>query len=140
MTSELARTLSILGTLLEQIGAHAISCYPEEACGLLVGNGATGTVLEFHACVNIAKSARVFTLDPLQHLRIERDAENRGLGVIGVMHSHTHTEAYPSATDIGQAPDPTWHYMIVTLMRGVSEPRCFLIVDGRVSEEEVAST
>ncbi|MFA5774801.1 MAG: M67 family metallopeptidase [Ilumatobacteraceae bacterium] len=139
MTSELARTLSISGTLLEQIGAHAISCYPEEACGLLVGNSSTHTVLEFHSCVNIAKSARVYTLDPLQHLRIERDAESRGLDVIGVMHSHTHTEAYPSATDIGQAPDPTWHYMIVTLMRGVSEPRSFRIVNGKVAEEEVVS-
>ena len=139
MTSELARTLSISGSLLEQIGSHAISCYPEEACGLLVGKSATDTVLEFHSCANTAKSARVYTLDPLQHLRVERDAESRGLDVIGVMHSHTHTEAYPSATDIGQAPDPTWHYMIVTLMRGESEPRCFRIVNGQVSEEDVVS-
>ena len=137
MTSELARTLSISGTLLDQIGAHAISCYPEEACGLLVGNSSTDTVLEFHPCDNIAKSARVYTLDPLQHLRIERDAEIRGLDVIGVMHSHTHTEAFPSATDIGQAPDPMWHYMIVTLMRGVSEPRSFRIMREHVTEEEV---
>lgn len=137
MTSEQAQPLRISATVLQQIGAHAISCYPEEACGLLVGTSATSTVLEFHSCVNIARSARVYTLDPGQHLRIERDAENRGLEVIGVMHSHTHTEAFPSSTDIAQAPDPAWHYMIVTLMRGVSEPRSFRVVNGQVSEEAV---
>jgi len=137
MTNEQTQPLRISATVLQQVGAHAISCYPEEACGLLVGTSATGTVLEFHSCVNIARSARVYTLDPLQHLRIERDVENRGLEVIGVMHSHTHTEAYPSATDIAQAPDPAWHYMIVTLMRGVSEPRSFRIIDDKVGEEAV---
>jgi proteasome lid subunit RPN8/RPN11 len=138
MMTEQGRPLSISEIVLQQIGAHAISCYPEEACGLLIGTSATGTVLEFHSCVNVARSARVYTLDPLQHLRIDRDAENRGLEVIGVVHSHTHTEAFPSSTDVAQAPDPAWHYMIVTLMRGVSEPRSFRIVNGQVSEEEVA--
>ncbi len=137
MTSEQRPPLNISETVLQQIGAHAISCYPEEACGLLVGTSATNTVLEFHSCVNVARSARVYTLDPLQHLRTERDAESRGLEVIGVMHSHTHTEAFPSSTDIGQAPDPAWNYMIVTLMRGVAEPRSFRIVDGKVSEVAV---
>ncbi len=139
MTSEQLPPLNISATALEQIGAHAIACYPEEACGLLVGTGETNTVREFHSCVNVAESARVYTLDPLQHLRIERDAENRGLEVIGVVHSHTHTEAYPSSTDVAQAPDPAWHYMIVTLMRGAAEPRSFRIIDGQVSEEVVAS-
>ncbi len=137
MTSEQQPRLNISASALEQIGAHAISCYPEEACGLLIGQPASNTVLEFHSCVNVAQSARVYTLNPLQHLRIERDAENRGLEVIGVVHSHTHTEAYPSSTDVAQAPDPAWHYMIVTLMRGTSEPRSFRLVDGQVSEEAV---
>lgn len=139
MMNEHAPPLSISASVLQHIGAHAISCYPEEACGLLVGTSATNTVLEFHLCTNIARSARVFTLDPLQHLRIDRDAEKSGLEVIGVMHSHTHTEAYPSATDVAEAPDPAWHYMIVTLKRGVAEPRSFRIVNGQISEEVVAA-
>jgi proteasome lid subunit RPN8/RPN11 len=137
MMSEQAHPLSITASVLEQIGEHAISCYPEEACGLLVGTSATNTVTEFHPCTNIARSARVYTLDPLQHLRIDRDVENRGLEVIGVIHSHTHTEAYPSATDVAEAPDPAWHYMIVTLKRGVAEPRSFRIVGGQISEQVV---
>ncbi|MEN9300569.1 MAG: hypothetical protein RLZZ254_350 [Actinomycetota bacterium] len=128
------RPLRIPQTVIDQIGQHVIAGYPHEACGLLVGKGSLGEVLEFHPTVNDAKSARVYTINPKQHLLIERDAEDRGLEVIGVVHSHTHTEAYPSPTDVAQAPDPTWHYMIVSLKRGVPEPRNYRIVGETITE------
>ena len=64
-------------------------------------------------------------------------SEADGLEVIGVVHSHTHTEAYPSPTDVAQAVDPGWHYVIVTIMRGVAEPRSYLIADGGITEETI---
>lgn len=128
------RPLRIPQTVIDQIGEHLIAGYPHEACGLLVGKGSLGEVLEFHPTENVAKSARVYTINAKQHMLIERDAEDRGLEVIGVVHSHTHTEAYPSPTDVAQAPDPTWHYMIVTLKRGVPEPRNYRIVGETISE------
>ena len=129
--------LTVTAQVLQQIGEHAISCYPEEACGLLVGRSATSEVVEFHPCENITHSAKVYTINPKQHLVIERNAEDAGFDVVGVVHSHTHTEAYPSSTDVAQAPDPGWHYMIVTLKRGVPEPRNFRIIDGVISETEI---
>ena len=69
----------------------------------------------FYRCRNAAESARVYTIDPHDHLRAERDAEANGWEIIGVVHSHTHTEAVPSPTDVAQAPDPGWHYAIVSL-------------------------
>ena len=48
----------------------------------------------------------MYTIPPLAHLRIERAAEAEGLEVIGVVHSHTHTDAYPSPTDVAQAARP----------------------------------
>jgi proteasome lid subunit RPN8/RPN11 len=131
------RPLRIPQTVIDQIGEHVIAGYPHEACGLLVGKGALGEVLEFHPTDNLAKSARVYTINPKQHLLIERDAEDRGLEVIGVVHSHTHTEAYPSPTDVAQAPDPTWHYMIVSLQREVPEPRNFRIVGETITETPI---
>lgn len=128
------RPLRIPQTVIDQIGEHVIAGYPHEACGLLVGKGSLGEVLEFHPTENVAKSARVYTINAKQHLLIERDAEGRGLEVMGVVHSHTHTEAYPSPTDVAQAPDPTWHYMIVTLKRGVPEPRNYRIVGETITE------
>ena len=91
----------------------------------------------FYPCQNIARSSRVYTVDPKEHLRADRDAESRGLEIIGVVHSHTHTEAYPSPTDVAQAPDPGWHYVIVSLRHEAPVLRSYRIVDGEVMEEPV---
>ena len=47
-------------------------------------------------------------------------------------------EAHPSPTDVAQAPDPGWHYVIVSLKRGAPESRSYRIVDGRISEEPIS--
>ena len=56
-----------------------------------------------------------------------------------MVHSHTHTEAYPSPTDVAQAPDPGWHYVIVSLKRDAAVLRSHRIVDGGIDEEEVVA-
>jgi [CysO sulfur-carrier protein]-S-L-cysteine hydrolase len=115
---------------------HAYDGYPLEACGLLVGTGAT--VRRFVPCTNSDASARVYSIPGVELLRAERAAEDAGLEVIGVFHSHTHSEPYPSPTDVGRAPDPAWHYVIVSLKREAPETRSYRIVDGTVTEEPVA--
>lgn len=120
----------------EMIG-HMYDGYPLEACGLLVGRGSA--VTRFVPCRNVAASAKVYTVDSKDVLRAERDAEDDGLEVIGVVHSHTHSEPYPSPTDVAQAPDPGWHYVIVSLKREAPEVRSYRIVDGEISEEPVSA-
>jgi len=115
---------------------HAYDGLPLEACGLLGGDPVTGSVSVFYPCVNAASSARVYTVEPKDHLRADRDATRRGLELIGVMHSHTHTEAYPSPTDVAQAPDPTWHYVIVSLREPEPVLRSFRIVGDKQKQEE----
>lgn len=119
---------------------HAWDGLPDEACGLLVGRlrGDAAIVTRFEPTDNEAASARVYTIPPLAHLRIERAAEAEGLSVVGVVHSHTHTEAYPSPTDVAQAPDPDWHYVIVSLRDDAPVTRSYRIVDGTITEEQVA--
>ena len=121
---------------LEMIG-HAYDGLPDEACGLLGGDPTASEVSVFYPCRNAAASSRVYTVDPKDHLMADRDVETRGLELIGVMHSHTHTEAYPSPTDLEQAPDPAWHYVIVSLKREDPVLRSYRIVDGTISEEPV---
>ena len=75
--------------------------------------------------------------EPRDQLRADRDAEERGLEIVGVMHSHTHTDAYPSPTDVAQAPDPNWHYVIVSLRQPEPVLRSYRIVDGTIAEEPV---
>jgi [CysO sulfur-carrier protein]-S-L-cysteine hydrolase len=119
----------------EMIG-HAYDGYPLEACGLLAGRG--DVVQRFVACTNEAASARIYTIPPQELLRAERAAEDDGMEIIGVFHSHTHSEPFPSPTDVEQAPDPGWHYVIVSLKREAPETRSYRIVDGGISEERVA--
>lgn len=121
---------------LRMVG-HCYDGLPEEAAGLLGGDPRTGRALVCYPTRNLARSARVYTVDPRQHLAADRDAEARGLEIIGVFHSHTHTDAYPSATDVAQAPDPDWHYVIVSLRDIAPVVRSYRIRDGKIFEEPV---
>ncbi|MCU0270702.1 MAG: M67 family metallopeptidase [Acidimicrobiales bacterium] len=101
------------------------------------GDRDVAVVERFYRCRNTAESSRVYTVDPRDHLRADRDAEDRGGQLIGVVHSHTHTDAYPSPTDVRQAVDPAWHYVIVSLRLPEPVLRSYRIVDGKIAEESV---
>ncbi len=127
-----------------QIVAYCLERLPEEACGMLEGPAVEqGTAhygneaCTFYPARNAAGSARLYTVDPLDYLRADRDVEIRGLVILGVVHSHTHTEPYPSPVDIDQAPDPKWHYVIVGLGRPLPSMRTYSIRAGQVIEEEL---
>lgn len=131
--------LRLTGDVYRQMIGHCLDGLPEEACGLLGGwpGIIAARALTCYPADNLAHSARVYTLDPRAHLRADRDAEAKGQEILGVFHSHTHTEAYPSPTDVAQAPDPGWHYVIVSL-RDLPVVRSFRIAGGVIREEPVA--
>jgi len=89
---------------------------------------------------NLAASSTLYELDPGDHLRADREAEGKGLEIVGVFHSHTHTEAYPSPTDVARAPDPEWHYLLVSLADEEPVLRSFHIREGVITEEPVEIT
>ena len=62
-------------------------------------------------------------------------AEAAGGQLIGVYHSHTHTDPRPSPTDVAQAPDPDWHYVLVSLRDVHPSVRSWRIRDGKIIEE-----
>ena len=123
--------------------SQALDEYPLEACGLIAGpqdsNGGVGDrAAVFYPCTNVAESARVYTIDPKDHLRAELDADDRDFEINGVVHSHTHSEPYPSPTDVASAPDPSWHYVIVSLKREGPDVRSYRIIDGEIESEAIA--
>jgi proteasome lid subunit RPN8/RPN11 len=121
---------------LQMVG-HCISGLPDEACGLLAGPPGSGEASTCYPTRNLAASAKLYTVDPKEHLQADRDAERHGEEIIGVFHSHTHTDAYPSPTDVAQAPDPGWHYVLVSLRDTQPVVRSYAIVAGRIVEESV---
>lgn len=121
--------------------AEAWGAYPLEGCGLLVGPPGGDEVARFVPIRNDAESSRIYTLDGREYAKAALRADRDGLDIIGVMHSHTHTAAYPSPTDVAEATKPlippTWHWVIVTLGWGYPELRSFRILDGGIAEEPV---
>ena len=129
--------LRLAAAVRRQMVDHCLAGLPEEACGLLGGRPDPAEAGICYPARNAAESARLYTVDPKDVLRADRDAESRGLELAGVFHSHTHTEAYPSPTDVEQAPDPNWHYVLVSLRDLVPVVRSYRIVDGNITEEPV---
>ena len=130
--------LRLTTTVHAQMVAHCLDGLPLEACGLLGGDPAIGSATVCYPARNEAASAKLYTVDSRDYLRADRDAEARALEIIGVFHSHTHTEAYPSPTDVAQAPDPSWHYVLVSLRDAEPVVRSFRITDGMITEEPIA--
>jgi proteasome lid subunit RPN8/RPN11 len=116
--------------------AHAREDYPNECCGLLFGrNTAASDVLRME---NVEHSPLNYRVDPKALIKAFQDMDDRGLDLVGIYHSHTHSPAFPSHTDIALAGYPDVHYLIVSLADQESPNlRAFTIVDGNVAEQEV---
>ncbi len=127
--------LEIAESAYEKMVADCIRGYPYEACGMLIGN--QGRIATAYPANNEAASARIYTVAPKDLLAADRFAEASGLEIVGVYHSHTHTEAYPSPTDVRQAPDPEWWYLLVSLRRDLPDLRAYRIRDGVIAESQL---
>lgn len=126
------------------IVAHARAEYPNEACGLIVGTrhaAAGGQAMRFEPTRNKAASPYRYEIDPddLYRLTIATDVADEAFWAI--VHSHTHTPAVPSPTDLGLAFYPDALYVLVSLSDNEADPvsgarsvRAWRIVDGGVHE------
>lgn len=128
---------------LDRIIAQARAEAPNECCGMLAGRGEV--VEAVFPGRNKDQSPKTYLMDPEDQLRAFRAIDERGWELVGIYHSHPHTEAVPSRTDTERALDqtgtplyPDARYMIVSL-RDTAHPqvRAFRIADGRFTEEEV---
>jgi proteasome lid subunit RPN8/RPN11 len=118
--------------------AHSESDFPFEVCGLL-GVESDTTIRHFRI-TNDERSMTYYVMNGLEMLRAMREIEDDELELV-IYHSHTHTQAYPSATDIRLAAYPDATYAIVTLQdRDAPDVRAFRIIDGVVTERSVQRT
>jgi len=120
----------------DEIVTHARAEVPNECCGLVAGKN--GSVLEVFRCESTEKSPYRYYLDPKDQIRVMREMDRKGWELVGIYHSHTHTEAFPSKTDVELAFYPEALYFIVSLHdRHAPVIRAFRITDGQIAEEEV---
>ena len=124
------------GDLFEEMVEHGLRAFPNEACGLLAGRD--GAPVRFFAMKNLDASPASYRLDPKEQLRVFDEMDGAGLDLLGIFHTHTHSEAYPSETDKRLAFYPEASYMVMSLSdRDRPVLRAFRILDGEVTEEEL---
>ncbi|MCC7106712.1 MAG: M67 family metallopeptidase [Chloroflexi bacterium] len=119
----------------ELVFDHALKERPNEACGLFGGLGNRAEV--FYPVRNKEASPIRYEVDPADLLRVFRDLERRGLELVGIVHSHVFSRAYPSQTDIRLAYYPDAFYLLISLMSETPSLKAFRIVDGTVDEAEI---
>ncbi len=118
--------------IIAQAGAE----FPDECCGLLAGrNGRVERVLRG---TNVDHSPYTYLMDPREQLEAFKAMEADGLDLMAIYHSHTHSPAYPSETDVAKAYYPDALYLIVSLQdRNAPTLRAFRILNEQVTEESV---
>ena len=125
---------------IDAIRRHGARDYPNECCGVLVGEAeeAEKQVREALPLKNLRTDHELaqkllplespgseseknrFLIDPREQIRVEKEARARGLEVVGFYHSHPDHPARPSKYDRDHAW-PWYSYIILSVEKG--EPR-----------------
>jgi proteasome lid subunit RPN8/RPN11 len=122
--------------IIDGIIKQAQSELPDEACGLLVGNGKEA--LKHYPLINTDHSPEHFSFDPREQFQVLKEARKEGWQIIANYHSHPESPARPSEEDIRLAYDPDIIYVILSLQES-NHPvlRAFSIREGNVEEVSI---
>ncbi len=145
---------------IQEIIKHSQQEYPKEACGILAGkispqstvhgqqselNELRTTNYELRLVTKVYKMANIsekpeicYFMDPKEQLKVMKEIRNLGLEMVGIYHSHAHTEAYPSKRDCELAFYKDVDYVIVSLKKfSLPEVHAFKIEDSKIIEKKV---
>ncbi|MDP9069449.1 MAG: M67 family metallopeptidase [Actinomycetota bacterium] len=134
--------LRLSKALADDMVEHCVEGRPQEACGLLAARD--GRVVHVFRMTNASGSPVRYSLDPKEQFAVYKKIDDEGWELGGVFHSHTHTEAYPSPTDVRMATEDV-PYVIVSLAAEPPSIKAFRIVkeswtdaDGEIQEIAVS--
>lgn len=131
--------MQIDGVLFKEMVEHGLRAFPNEACGLLAGRD--GVPARFYAMRNLDASPVSYRLDPKEQLQVFDEMDEQGWDLLGIFHTHTHSEAYPSETDTKLAFYPDSLYLVMSLAdRERPVLRAFTILDAEIAEQELTIT
>ena len=122
----------------DEMVAWARSGYPNEACGVLVGDalpGSGGRAGAFVGLTNAVASPFRYLMDSQEQYQVWLAIDDADQAVWGIFHSHVRSPAEPSPTDVGLAFYPDALYLICSLADpGAPVVRAWSIADGAVIE------
>jgi [CysO sulfur-carrier protein]-S-L-cysteine hydrolase len=124
---------------VKEIVEQGLREFPNECCGVIASEA--GVPVKVYPMTNADASPVSYRLDGTEQLRVFDELDERGWDLWAIYHSHTHSEAYPSDTDVRLAFYPDTRYLLLSLTdRENPELRSFSIVDAEVIEEELVVT
>jgi proteasome lid subunit RPN8/RPN11 len=127
--------ISIPKTLYDEMLAHANAEHPNECCGLLTGK--QNRVTKLYRMTNTHHSPVSYFMEPKEQFAVFKEMRAEGTELLVIYHSHPHTVAYPSKTDVGLAYYPEALYIIISLEnRQAPVVKSYRIVEGRITPEE----
>ena len=129
---------------LSQMNAQALAIFPDECCGFLFGREDTDgkRIILVSREADNAKSGdkrRRFEITGKDYLQAERFAEESGLLLLGIYHSHPGHPAMPSEQD-RLAAQPWFSYVIISVKQGqIDHTRSWKLNENEEFEEEIFS-
>jgi len=134
-------SISIPPEYLERIRLQAEKDYPTETCGILIGPKSEGQrITGIYPCRNVQDkyhtqdpmsfprtSQTAYFIDPLDLLRIQKEAREKGCEIRVIYHSHVDAGAYFSEEDQrialseGEPVYPGVSYLVVSVRQGHAE-------------------
>ena len=136
--------VALPAAIREAIVAQARAEYPNESCGLVVGDAPAvdgGRPLRYAPTRNRAASPSRYEIDPNDLLRLTIETDDADEVFWAIVHSHVASPARPSPTDLRESHYPDSLYILVSLSPAEVEPgtgepgfRAWRIVDGGVHE------
>ena len=120
--------------------AHGEETYPHECCGVLLGhvrdgeNEVVGLVRAGNTRTDSAHNR--YHIDPVELIRIQRQARKAELDIVGFYHSHPDHPAMWSSTDFAEAHWLGCSYVITRVAEGKADVTNSFLLKGTGEEDK----
>jgi proteasome lid subunit RPN8/RPN11 len=124
----------------DQLRRHGEETYPHECCGVLLGS-ASDSMREVRAIVR-AGNTRLdslhnrYNIDPGELVRIQRQAREQNLDIVGFYHSHPDHPARWSSMDFAEAHWIGCSYVITSVQNGKASITNSFALVGTLEEDK----
>jgi proteasome lid subunit RPN8/RPN11 len=124
----------------DQTRRHGEETYPHECCGVLLGQfSPEGRTVEATVrCGNTRTDSpqNRYHIAPQELVRVQRQAREKGLEIIGFYHSHPDHPAQPSSTDLAEAHWIGCSYVITSVQQGKAVLTNSFLLDGTDEDDK----
>jgi proteasome lid subunit RPN8/RPN11 len=132
--------LKLNRSLYESLRQHGEETYPYECCGALIGrfDGEVREVLQTVRTNNIRVDSahNRYQIAPQDLIRIQRNANEQELDIVGFYHSHPDHPAKWSATDFAEAHWLGCSYVITSITQGKADTTNSFLLAGKTEDEK----